>query len=148
MKLRSLWLACAMLLGAVGAASACPNVPTINLATDGNGNGCVTTTPGLTTAVAQIGPAMIPFAATTGDQALTLTLPGKVRLQDPGYLIGTSTGNPTPLQVNYSGGNACTAPTETLGPGQIGDWVYIANTTQPHVCLPSGAASFLIEGQQ
>jgi hypothetical protein len=142
MKLRSIWLALALLGAGMGGAWAdCPRAPTINLAADGNGNGCVTM-------VRAVGPAMAPFTATTSNQSLSLTLPGKIRLQNPQYLIGTSTLNTTPLQVNYSGGNACTAPTETLSPGQIGDWFDIGTTTQPTVCLPAGAASLSIEGQQ
>lgn len=149
MKNRRLWLAHAFLaIFMKGALADCPNAPTINQATDGKGNGCMTFTPGQDTAVAAIGTPMSPFSATTSDQPLTLTLPGKIRLQNPQYLIGTSTLNTVPLQVNYSGGNACSAPTETLSPGQIGDWVYISGTTQPHVCLPPGAISFPIEGQQ
>lgn len=99
-------------------------------------------------AAEEIVTAMAPFTATTSSQPLALHLPGKVRLQNPQYLVGTSTLNSTPLQVNYAGGDACGAPTETLSPGMIGDWVYITSTVQPTVCLPAGAASFEIEGQQ
>jgi hypothetical protein len=42
MKLHSLWLAFAMVAAGIGSAVAgtCPNVPTVNIATDGNGNTC------------------------------------------------------------------------------------------------------------
>jgi hypothetical protein len=149
MKRHSVWLAFALLGAAMGVAEAdCPNGTTTNIAADGKGNECVTPTPGPLSAAAQIGQGMALFSATTSNQPLSLTLPGKVRLKNPQYLIGTSTLNTTPLQVNYSGGNACSAPTDTLSPGEASTWVYIANTTQPTVCLPSGATSFSIEGQQ
>ena len=105
-----------------------------------------TSTPGQGAAVAQIGPSVALFTVTTNDQALVLTLPGKFRLINPQYLVGTTTVNTTPLQVNYAGGNACTAPTATLSPGVVDDWLYIAGATQPHVCVPTGTLQ--IEAQQ
>lgn len=84
------------------------------------------------------------FTATTGDQAMTgLTLPGKYRITNPQYIIGTTTINLVPLLVNYYGGNACTSPSVSLSPGQIDDWIYQASTTIPHVCVPSGTLSII-----
>jgi hypothetical protein len=120
------------------AGSAPPNVSPLFV--DANGNLCANGPSN------PVGPAMAPFTATVTDQALTLTLPGRFRLENPQYQIGTTTFNTTPLQINYAGGNACTAPTATLSPGQIDDWFVISGTTQPHVCVPTGTLQ--IEAQQ
>lgn len=124
MKLRSLWAAVALLVATTaGAHAACPNAPTINMATDGNGNLCVTGT------IAN-GPA----TAGVDDSASTATLGTAdtiVRAADGVRFYLSIQVQTAGACVAYRFGNTAslTAGTSTLlGPGcspaQTNTWTY------------------------
>jgi hypothetical protein len=101
---------------------------------------------GVGAALAQYAPSgnAVPFTATTTDQVVTgLKLPGWVCVQNPQYLVGTTTVNTTPLQVNYTGGNSSTAPQRTLSPGQIDDCMRVGSGGV-RVSVPTGTLSILL----
>jgi len=82
---------------------------------------------------------------TTADAALSLTLPGKVRIGFPPDIPNTTTAQTGMVQISYSGGNSRTAPGAFLSPGQIDDWIDITGTTQPHVSINSGTGTIVVQ---
>ena len=107
---------------------------------DASGNLCTSGTPGTTTAPLAAGAAVVPFTATSSDQALTgLTLPGKVCLTNPQQAFGSASLNSGYINVNWAGGNSVSAYTDQIAPG-VGEvcW-FIPTNTAPHVSVNNGA---------
>lgn len=129
MNIRSLWLALGLLLAGAGIAQAgCPNVPTINLAADGNGNGCNSTIP---QASSYQGTATIP-AATNSFQLTSLNVtmgPGTTYPATFSNLLIVNTGGNPILVCWFSGTNVAGAGCEVLLANGGNDQVNLGGTT-------------------
>ena len=88
-----------------------------------------------------------PIAVGTTSTPLT-GVGGTYRLTNPYFQYSggtlTSTPNSNTVGINYSGGDACGSPQNTLAPGQIDDWVTTPSGITPTACSPSGATYLLV----
>jgi hypothetical protein len=124
----------------VGSNLAYQMIPRVN-------GGMVTQSNPLPAAIGQVGPAAPIQNVTTASASMSgLALPGRLQVCYPAYqLANGTTAQVGQVLINWAGGNALTAPTAALLPGQTSDWVWIGGTVSPTVCNPQGNAQLLVQ---